>query len=272
MKLGFATDIHLDAWCLPNVDKKGYPEQRRRGALLAADQDALVIGGDISTGEKFKDHFTAFCEGAKIPVYFVLGNHDFWDAPESVVRATASTFPGYLDRGEVVELTPRVGLVGRSGWYDTLSGHPNESRIAVDDWHKASRLVPHHSSRIPHMLHKACQRWSEEETDKAIPVLEHAAKGYQQVFLVTHFPVFRGACFAPDGTLDIPDRGWWPWSINTTFGHAIRDVTDRYPHVDFTVLTGHTHGGGKAQVAPNLTVVAGRAQYGNPQLAAQWFL
>lgn len=270
MKLGFATDIHLDA--IRKFDQKGYPDQRAVGERLAGDHDALVITGDISTGEKFKDHFGAFCEGAQIPVYFVLGNHDFWDAPESDVRAMAATFPGCLDRGEVVELNPRVALVGRSGWYDTLSGHPTESRIEVNDWVRASRLIGPYSSRVPHLLHKACQRWSEEEAAKAVPVLEEAAKGYQEVFFGTHFPCFRSACFAPDGTLDSGERGWWPWSINTTMGHAIREVTDRYPNTDFTVLTGHTHGGGKAQITPNLRCIAGRAQHGYPRLAESWIL
>lgn len=268
MKLGFATDIHLDA--IRKYDQKGYPDQRLAGERLAEGHDALVVTGDISTGEKFKAHFRAFCAGAKVPVYFVLGNHDFWDAPESDVRATAATFPGYLDTAGVVELTPGAALVGRSGWYDTLSGHPNESRIEVDDWLRTSRLVAPYSSRIPHLLHKACQKWSEEEAEKAIPVLEAAAASYQRVYFATHFPVFRNACFAPDGKLDIPERGWWPWSINTTLGHAIREVTDRHPNNDFTVLTGHTHGGGRAQISENLTCIAGKAQYGYPRLAGSW--
>jgi predicted MPP superfamily phosphohydrolase len=203
-----------------------------------------------------------------VPVYFVLGNHDFWNAPEAVVRAMASTFPGYLDRGEIIELTPRVALVGRSGWYDTLSGNPGSSRVEPQDWKRIERFVD--VWRVPHLLQLQCRRWSEEETEKAIPVLEEAARGHQEVFLVTHFPCFSAACFAPDGLLDVPDSGWWPWSINTTFGHAIREVTDNHPHVEFTVLTGHTHGGGKVQLTPNLTCVAGRAHYGDPQLAAQW--
>lgn len=263
MKLGFATDIHLDT--IVGANRPGCVVQRIAGETLGKGCDALVISGDISTGKHFDRHFAAFCEGAKVPVYFVLGNHDFWDAPESVVRATAATFPGYLDTAGVVELTPSAALVGRSGWYDTLSGQPNESKVKVDDWFRASRLLPSYSSNTPELLHRACQMWSEEETEKAIPLLEAAAASYQRVYFATHFPIFE-----PDGTPDIAERKWWPWSLNTTLGRALREVTDRHPNNDFTVLTGHTHRARRTQVSENLTCIGGKADFGNPQLAESW--
>lgn len=264
MKLGFATDIHLDADGFRLLT--GYPDQRAAGERLAADHDALVVTGDISTGEHFEAHFRAFCEGAKIPVYFVLGNHDFYDAPESVVRATAAAFPGYLDGSHIIELSPRVALVGRTGWYDTLSGCPSTFRAqgdSIKDWKRIERLVD--CWRIPQLLERTCIKWSEEETEKAVPLLEAAARGYQEVFFATHFPCFTAACFAPDG-------GWWPWSINTTMGVALRKVVDRFPNTDFTFLSGHTHRGGRKQLGPNLLCVAGQATYGYPRLAESWML
>lgn len=263
MKLGIATDIHLDV--LSRHDRPDYLHQREVGVRLARGHDALIVTGDISTGNRFESHFRAFCDGAQIPVYFVLGNHDFWDAPESVVRSTAAKFEGCLDRGVVVELTPEVALVGRSGWYDTLSGNPFSSGIHPQDWDRTERLKD--CWRVPHLLFKACQRWSEEEAEKASHVLELAAQGHQEVLFATHFPCFREACFGPDGRLDDGSSGWWPWSINTTMGHAIRDVAKKYPDTLFTVLTGHTHGSGTAEITTNIVCYAGRAKYGYPDLA-----
>lgn len=269
MRVGFATDIHLDAD--PLQGGAGYPQQRLAGSTIAHGQDALVIGGDISSGGKFKDQFHAFCKGAGIPVYFVLGNHDFWNAPEDEVRETAASFPGYLDRGTVVELTSRVALVGRSGWYDTLSGDPFSHPSPSNDSERIPRLAET-CWGPPHMLLKECLKWSEREAEAAVPVLEQAAARYPEVWFVTHFPCFRSACWAPDGSLDAEWRGWWPWSINTTMGVALRDVAERFPQTKFTVLSGHTHGGGSADLTANLSCVSGWAEWGAPRLSHSWDL
>lgn len=266
MRLGFATDIHIDHL----VDDKGYARQRGCGRYIAEGLDALIIGGDISTGVHFKDHFTAFCKGAGIPVYFVLGNHDFWDAPDAVVRVTAASFPGYLDQAGVVELAPAVGLVGRSGWYDTLTGNPFDSPIKVNDWHRVERLIP--AWRIPQLLQQECRQWASEEAEKARIDLEKAAAAYPRVFFVTHFPCFTKACWDEHGRPDVEENGWWPWSIDTTLGHVLLEVTAKHPQVDFTLLTGHTHGGGRTQLTTNLTCISGKARDGVPQLALSWQL
>lgn len=274
MKLGFATDIHLDVV----VDRAGYlkrPEEaqallKRVGVHVARDVDALVIGGDISTGSRFRDDFQAFCKGAAVPVYFVLGNHDFWDAPEATVRTTAAEFPGYLDHVGVVPLNPLTALVGRSGWYDTLTGNPFESQIHPNDWERAERLSG--CWRYQYLLQKECRAWSLEETTKVVPVLEAAAVTYPNVYFVTHFPCFVQACWDEFGKPDVEKNGWWPWSINTTLGRAVLDVVEKHRGVQFTMLTGHTHGPGKAQVRSNLTCISGRAHYGNPQRAASWLV
>lgn len=262
MQIGFATDIHLDHPNLWTTDKAGI------GRFIAENLEVLLVGGDISTGTHFERHFSAFCEGAGIPVYFVLGNHDFWDAPEATVRETAGKFPGYLDQAGVVELTPCLGLVGRSGWYDTLSGNPLTSRIRVNDWVSIPRLQGLWADK--YLLQKACRQWSEEEAEKARVDLVKAAKEYPTVIFITHFPCFTATCWNEHGRLDTGESGWWPWSINTTLGQTILDVVAEHPQTDFTILSGHTHGGGRKQLRSNLTCISGKAVYGTPRLAAAW--
>lgn len=264
MKIGFATDIHLDH--LKEV--AGLAKHKRAGARLAKGLDALLIGGDISNGQDFSRQFSAFCEGAGIPAYFVLGNHDFWSAGEHIVRNNAAQFPGYLDRGGVVELTPSVGLCGRSGWYDTLSGNPFESRWYMSDWERCSRLKDCWS--IPQLLWKQCRVWAEEETEKAEVSLRKAASEYPEVYFVTHFPLFTKACFDEYGNLDIEENGMWSWSVDTTMGHMLLRVADEFPGINFTVFTGHTHGGGEMKISHNIHCVAGKARYGNPMVAKIW--
>ena len=261
MRIGFATDIHLDNDRLQEpVNYEGI------GRFIAEGMDILLLGGDISNGRDFDDHFRRFCAGAGIPVYFVLGNHDFWMAPEATVRENAGKYPGYLDEAGVVELAPNLGLVGRSGWYDTLTGNPFELRgWTVNDWELVPRLEGLWAER--HLLSKACRAWSEEEAEKARVTLTEAAGRYSTVLFVTHFPCFKAACWDEWGRPDVEENGWFPWSINTTMGHVILDVVEAFPRTHFTVLSGHTHGGGRKQLRSNLLCVSGKAVYGNPRLA-----
>ncbi len=267
MRLGFATDIHLDHV----VGDKAHQQRQLVGEEIARGLDALVIGGDISTGPLLKEHLNAFCKGAGVPVYFVLGNHDFWDASFETVKAAASEFSGYLDKTGCVELTPTTALVGRTGWYDTLTGNPfAASNMNMADWKKTERLV--YVWREAYMLQKECRRWSTEEAEAARPVLEQAARHYPRVLFVTHFPCFKEACWDEDGYPDIEERGFWPWSINTTMGHMLLDVVEAYPRVHFTLLTGHTHGGGRKQLRENLLCISGKARYKHPAIAHEFTL
>jgi len=47
-------------------------------------------------------------------------------------------------------------------------------------------------------------------------------------------------------------------------GKAMAEIMDDHPRAELLVLCGHTHGAGAVQVAPNLRVLTGGAEYGAP--------
>ena len=49
-------------------------------------------------------------------------------------------------------------------------------------------------------------------------------------------------------------------------GDVLLELAADYPKVDFTVLCGHTHGGGMVHIKDNLLVLTGRAEYGQPAI------
>ena len=49
-------------------------------------------------------------------------------------------------------------------------------------------------------------------------------------------------------------------------GDVLADVAHSHPRCQNLVLCGHTHGGGEVQVAANLRVVTGPAEYGRPEI------
>ncbi len=285
MKLGFATDIHLDH--VKTI--KGARKQFRVGKSLAERGfDALIVSGDISTGKMFKEHMPAFIEGVGKPVYFVLGNHDFWQGFESHVWEEAAKYPGFLDRAGVVELTPDVGLCGVTGWYDCRAGNYIESEVAMGEFDEMPRfknLGPdrlfewddYRKKMMPKRgpwplgrkqdLGRKCQSFADEQTRAFMPVLEEAAKKYPKVFIVTHFPLWEEACFSPGGHLtkgNEYDDGWLPWSCNIELGARIEALAADFPDTEFQTFTGHTHGAGEAQILPNLRAICGAANYGQP--------
>lgn len=266
MQLGFATDIHLDHV----KDAKGYVKHERVGRKLAENVDVLVLGGDLSVGPSLQSHLAAFIQGAGIPVYYVLGNHDFWKFPENEVKKAATALGGFLDALGVVELSPSTALIGCSGWYDTRAGNPYTSRIRVNDWRFCERLIGAHLSGLSQLLVEECRKWADEETARAALLLEAAAVKYRKVFFVTHFPPWEETSWseAAGGNTSSPD--WLPWTVNTGMGRTIADVAERHPHTDFQVMTGHTHCRGSLQLLPNLKVFSGGARYGSPSLANFW--
>jgi predicted MPP superfamily phosphohydrolase len=71
MNIIWVTDLHLNF--VP-------PEQIQSFFLeLAALRPAcLLVGGDIGDGATYGEYLRAVAELLKVPVYFVLGNHDFY--------------------------------------------------------------------------------------------------------------------------------------------------------------------------------------------------
>lgn len=289
MKLGFATDTHLDHV----KDIKEQQKHFRVGRNLAKqwEFDALVVTGDITVSGKLEQHFKPFIEGVGKPVYFVLGNHDFWYTHEPSLWKAAQEYDGFLDKGLIVELTPQVALVGLTGWYDMRAGDFLTSNVIMPEMQAMPRFQGTGPDikmvRDPFMgksrrstgdwpwerrveLYKRCCEFADTQTRDFLPVLEKAAGAYSKVVIGTHFPPFEDACWSPKGKLtkDDPDNvDWVPYSVNTRLGHHILALAEDFPRVDFLVLSGHTHHPGDAQIAPNVRAVTGKASYGMPNRA-----
>lgn len=280
MKLGFATDIHLDHIKVHRgrPDQIDYSKITRIGKALTRDVDALVIGGDISTGNQLKDHLTAFLAETSCPVYFVLGNHDMWLAHEDKIWEDAKSFEGCLDALDVVELDSETALVGLSGWYDTRAGNIFNPGIIMPEFETTTRLMgkgPIRAFRqliwppeLLHETHQICQNWADEQTKAFLPKLEKAAKKYLKVFVVTHVPPWVDVCWSENGQLSRDcSPEWLPWSVNVNLGLQIESLAEEFPEVQFQVLSGHTHGEGTYDVASNLKAYSGKAKYGMPNLS-----
>jgi DNA repair protein RadD len=94
--------------------------------------------------------------------------------------------------------------------------------------------------------------------------LQSVLPHYRKIVVATHVPPFAEACWH-DGKMSGPE--WLPHFASKATGDALLDAAKRAPDVEIEVLCGHTHGGGVAQILPNLLVRTGAAEYGEPGIA-----
>lgn len=263
MRLAWATDIHLSFPKLP---------VRRRFLESATDQaDALVVTGDIAESHSLGEMLRQMDVLVGKPIYFVLGNHDFYRGSVARTRRdVAEMISGsrnlvYLSQSGPVGLTPNTALVGHDGWADARLGDFDGSDVMLNDFLLIEEL---RHWRDPYMLDKpalrqALQALGDQAADHLRALLLPAAQQYANVIIATHVPPFREAAWH-EGRPSADD--WLPLFSCKAVGDVLLEVAVEHPKCDLLVLCGHTHGGGELQVLENLRVVTGPAEYGKPRI------
>jgi 3',5'-cyclic-AMP phosphodiesterase len=131
-RLAWMTDLHLNFLT---------PAERRRFLDAARDQaDAFVISGDIAESRDVVDTLLEMQRAWQKPLYFVLGNHDFYRGSIRTTRAEVARLAEseslltYLTATGVVELSPQTALVGHDGWADARLGDFDGSTVILNDY------------------------------------------------------------------------------------------------------------------------------------------
>jgi Icc protein len=259
-RLAWATDIHLN-FCSRRQLAAFFREVRD------AEVDALLVGGDIAEADTLEAHLLALRDHVGVPVYFVLGNHDFYRGSVADVRRRVAVLTAADDRlnwmpgAGVVELSPKVALIGHDGFYDAKLGDPWGSRVQLSDFLLIQELAWLEKS-------ERFARLGEFGREAAVflqSTLSLALEHYEQVIVLTHVPPFREACWH-EGEISADD--WLPFFTSKATGDALIEVAGRHPERDVVVLCGHTHGEGEAVILPNLRALTGGAVYGAPSVYA----
>jgi predicted MPP superfamily phosphohydrolase len=80
MRLTWLTDIHLSFLEDQQLD-------RLLKRLSAKNSDAVIISGDIGEADNLHHYLGALSAALKPPIYFVLGNHDYYRGTIEYVRS-----------------------------------------------------------------------------------------------------------------------------------------------------------------------------------------
>jgi 3',5'-cyclic AMP phosphodiesterase CpdA len=263
-KILWTTDIHLT-----------YAHDPREFFLAARQGDALVVSGDISEGNDLKQQLALLANNVPIPIYFVLGNHDFYkrgvDEVHGIVRRFCSRKKTNLIwlnslRDGFVELDDGIAILGHEGWYDCQYGRTGQVFLRDFDEIKDLAAVYFPKRPFPHALVDVCRRLAQQAAVHFELVLPRVFASYDKAVLVTHVPPFAEAA-RYGGRQSEP--AFLPFFSSKVAGDALVRIMSAFPSKRLLVLCGHSHGDGDLQVLPNLRVLTGRAQYSFPAICSE---
>jgi Icc protein len=258
MRIAWLTDLHLNFVSSREI-------ARFLGCVLDDEPDVVLISGDIGEASSVIGYLERIGQHLKRPVYFVLGNHDFYRGSIQGVRAAIRDFAAespyltWLPDAGVVELTPDTALIGHDAWADGRAGDYLRSDVLMNDYLLIEEFAGLNKRGRLDKLHTL----GDEAADYFRRTLTEAIARYRKVILVTHVPPFVEACWH-EGELSTGD--FLPHFVCQAAGQAMLAVMQAHPERELLVLCGHTHGEGQVQIAPNVFVMTGAAAYGLPEV------
>ena len=259
-RLAWVTDPHFN-----------FVHQTERDRLIVeldgSGADAIVLTGDISESEDLCWQLQRFQQETAKPIYFVLGNHDFYrgsiGATRQAVREQYGQQPSelhYLTGAAPVQLSEDWTLCGEDGWADARIGDYFRSPVRMNDFRLIEDFQELNDLEIFNFLRQEGMR----SAIRLRKQLDIARTQSIKSLVLTHVPPFREACWH-EGNHSGDD--WAPFFTCRAVGWMLQKFCERYPNHQVLVLCGHTHGGGKSRLSENLVVWTGAAEYGHPALS-----
>ena len=216
-KIVWLTDIHLN-----------FVEEKPRQAFLSdvrnAKPDVVLIGGDIGEAHSVTGYLKLLDDCWGLPIYFVLGNHDFYFGAIRSVRETVTRLCQHranlhflTSAKSPVQLAGHVGLIGHDGWADGRSGNYEQSSILLNDY----RLIEELSECSKQTRRQRLESLGDEAADHTRSLLTMALEQHSSVYLLTHVPPVREACWYEDR---VSDDNWAPHFTCVAMGQAMLEV------------------------------------------------
>lgn len=258
MKLTWLNDLHLEF--LGTQNRQAFVDRLAKSA-----GDAVLIAGDTAVAETIVDTLAAIASAVACPVYFVLGNHDFYHGSIEGVRAEVRNLCGsterlhWLSETGAIRLSDTVSLVGHDGWGDGRLGDPAGSPVLLNDFALIRELA---GLPRPELLSRL-RALGDEAAAHISRVLDQAMPGAEHIIVLTHVPPFAGAAWHQGQP---SDKDYVPFFACKAVGDVLLATMESNPDKSMTVLCGHTHGGGTYEPLPNIKVITGAARYGHPTI------
>ena len=228
--------------------------------------DAALITGDISTSRHLTRHLAEISRACgPRPVYFILGNHDYFDgsfaAVDRAVEELCSRCRNLiaLGHGEIIGLNHNTALVGTRGWYDGRAGAGASTWVDSPDRH----LIDDFRGISKSEFFARLSGLGAESAHYFRRILPLALTAYRNVIVATHVPPFTQALRHGGSHCD-----WYrqPYFSNRSAGNVLMGIAKQFNHRRIMVHSGHTHSPAHSRMRSNLEIRVGGAQPGRPAL------
>lgn len=264
MKFAWCTDVHLN-FPDPNKANKFYESLSK--------YDAVILSGDIAEALNFDRYLESMWNKIQKPIYYVLGNHDYYEGEIDLVREKAYNL--FTRNNDIVYLTmvqkeclvgvkDDYAIVGVDGFADTRAGDYANSRIMLNDevYIENFRLA---NSAGRALLQEERMHWSDSDTANLKDQIECVIDRLNpvEVVVVTHVPPFEEACRYRGRTTGLD---YLPFYCNKGLGDYLVKVATDNPNRMVRVLCGHTHGKCDFERLENLKVHVGGVRYYDPEI------
>ena len=257
-RFAWSTDLHLSA-----VEPGLFQEWL--ASVVAMEPHGLILTGDITNGHAFCSDLLTMVTEIQKPIYFVLGNHDYYNHSISSTKQVATEFAqghdllNYMTACEILPLNPDVALIGHDGWADGRCGDFLSSSVRLNDYVYISEL----KNIDPEERLKRLNRLGTEAAQIIGRRLKQALDQYPHVVIMTHVPpIAEASCYGGHPA----DDNWGPHFVCQALGDTIREIAPSYPKNNILVLCGHAHHGADVQMMENVRVVTGASKTGAPHI------
>jgi 3',5'-cyclic-AMP phosphodiesterase len=253
-ELVWLSDVHADSL---RGDFSAEVDQLRR-----ENPEGILITGDISNAERLDEHL-AVISTLGCPIFFVLGNHDYWNGSfagvTALVRSACSkkTNLVFLDESGLLQLGGGTALIGGQGWGDGQAGLGEKSPVTSRDRQLIQEFADKPREKYFEMLREMGRASAVCFSQMAVPALEDS----QHLILATHVPPFAASAFR--------EPEYLPYYVNAALGEEILRIARQFPGKRVSVYCGHTHRNCIYQPLPNVTVHVAEATNGIFQIAGK---
>lgn len=262
MQFTWLTDIHLNF--LDFEKCKAFYQK-----IVEVNKDAILISGDIAEADTVESILCEMADHIQKPIYFVLGNHDYYGSSVYKVREAMTAL---TSRHELLFWLPAAGmqqlgsdtiLVGQDGWADGRLGDYHNSRVSLNDSRLILDLFQAKILGKYELLKKMQELADADAVALERDLLQAINQRPKKIIILTHVPPFKeSACH--NGK--ISDDNWLPYFGSKIAGDVLLKIASKFLETDFIVLCGHTHSKTQYNPLKNLVIIAGLADYFRPVL------
>jgi predicted MPP superfamily phosphohydrolase len=261
MQYAWLTDIHLNF--IDDVARQKFYQE-----IVNTKCDGALISGDIAEAPCLIDILNEMAEYIDKPIYFVLGNHDYYRGQIQEVHVLMTELTKnndklfWLPASGIQKLDNNTLLIGQDGWADGRLGDYQNSRVVLNDSRMIADLFQEKILGKYQLLEKMQQLADADAVKLQNDLKEAVSQNPKKIIVLTHVPPFKEACLY-EGKISGDD--WLPYFSSRIIGDVLTTVAQQHPQIEFLVLCGHTHSAANICYG-NLTIEVGKAEYCRPDI------